>query len=79
ITAYENLLAQSGDAAPDTAQIIIPVPPRLGNVVIEADHLRKAFGDRLLIDDLSFKLPPGGIVGILGPNGAGKSTLFRMI
>jgi len=79
ITAYENLLAQSGDAAPDTAQIIIPAPPRLGNVVIEADHLRKAFGDRLLIDDLSFKLPPGGIVGILGPNGAGKSTLFRMI
>lgn len=79
ITAYENLLAQSGDAAPDTAQIIIPAPPRLGNIVIEADHLRKAFGDRLLIDDLSFKLPPGGIVGILGPNGAGKSTLFRMI
>ena len=79
ITAYEDLLAQSGDTALDTAQIIIPAPPRLGNVVIEADHLRKAFGDRLLIDDLSFKLPPGGIVGILGPNGAGKSTLFRMI
>jgi sulfate-transporting ATPase len=78
ITAYESLLAQSGEAAPDTAQIVIPAPPRLGNVVIEADHLRKAFGDRLLIDDLSFKLPPGGIVGILGPNGAGKSTLFRM-
>ncbi len=79
ITAYENLLAQSTEAASDTAQIIIPAPPRLGNVVIEADHLRKAFGDRLLIDDLSFKLPPGGIVGILGANGAGKSTLFRMI
>jgi ATP-binding cassette ChvD family protein len=79
ITSYEDLLAKSGDAAPDTAQIIIPAPPRLGNVVIEADHLRKAFGDRLLIDDLSFKLPPGGIVGILGPNGAGKSTLFRMV
>jgi len=79
ITAYENLLAQSSEATSDTAQIIIPAPPRLGNVVIETDHLRKAFGDRLLIDDLSFKLPPGGIVGILGPNGAGKSTLFRMI
>ena len=79
ITAYEDLLAQSTEATSDTAQIIIPAPPRLGNVVIEADHLRKAFGDRLLIDDLSFKLPPGGIVGILGPNGAGKSTLFKMI
>ena len=79
ITAYENLLAQGGDAAADTAQIIIPTPPRLGNVVIEADHLQKGYGDRLLIDNLSFKLPPGGIVGILGPNGAGKSTLFRMI
>ncbi|MBV8548947.1 MAG: energy-dependent translational throttle protein EttA [Alphaproteobacteria bacterium] len=79
ITAYENLLAQSGEAAPDTAQIIIPTPPRLGNNVIDGDHIRKAYGDRLLIDDLSFKLPPGGIVGILGPNGAGKSTLFRMI
>lgn len=79
ITAYENLLEQSGEAAPDTAQIIIPTPPRLGHNVIDGDHIRKAFGDRLLIDDLSFKLPPGGIVGILGPNGAGKSTLFRMI
>lgn len=79
ITAYENLLAQSTEATSDTAQIIIPAPPRLGNVVIEANHIRKAFGDRLLIDDLSFKLPPGGIVGILGANGAGKSTLFRMI
>lgn len=79
ITAYENLLAQSTEATSDTAQIIIPAPPRLGNVVIEANHIRKAFGDRLLIDDLSFKLPPGGIVGVLGANGAGKSTLFRMI
>ncbi len=79
ITAYEDLLAKGGEAAPDTAQIIIPAPPRLGNLVIEADHLRKSFGDRLLIDDLSFRLPPGGIVGIIGPNGAGKTTLFRMI
>ena len=79
ITAYESLLAQSGDKAPDTAQIVIPTPPRLGNVVVEAEHINKAFGDRLLIDDLSFKLPPGGIVGIIGPNGAGKTTLFRMI
>lgn len=79
ITAYENLLAQSGDASSDTAQIIIPAPPRLGNTVIEAQHLQKSYGDRLLIDDLSFKLPPGGIVGVLGPNGAGKSTLFKMI
>jgi ATPase subunit of ABC transporter with duplicated ATPase domains len=78
-TAYESLLAQGGDAAPDTAQIIIPAPPRLGNLVIETQHLRKSFGDRLLIDDLSFRLPPGGIVGIIGPNGAGKTTLFRMI
>ncbi|MDX2027073.1 MAG: energy-dependent translational throttle protein EttA [Alphaproteobacteria bacterium] len=79
ITAYDNLLAQSADAAPDTAQIIIPAPPRLGNTVIDATHLKKAYGDRLLIEDLSFKLPPGGIVGIIGANGAGKTTLFRMI
>ena len=61
------------------AQIIIPVGERLGDVVIEADHLRKGYGNRLLIEDLSFALPPGGIVGVIGPNGAGKSTLFRMI
>lgn len=79
ITSYENLLAQSGEASTETAQIIIPTPPRLGNTVIDADHISKSFGDRLLIDDLSFKLPPGGIVGVLGPNGAGKSTLFKMI
>jgi ATP-binding cassette ChvD family protein len=79
ITSYETLLAQSAEATSDTAQIVIPTPPRLGNVVIEADHLRKSFGDRLLIDDLSFKLPPGGVVGIMGANGAGKSTLFHMI
>jgi len=79
ITAYENLLSQNTETTADTAQIIIPAPPRLGTKVIEAEHLRKAFGDRLLIDDLSFRLPPGGIVGVIGPNGAGKTTLFRMI
>ncbi|MBB6253875.1 energy-dependent translational throttle protein EttA [Nitrospirillum iridis] len=79
IQAYEELLAQSTKEAITDTQIVIPVPPRLGNVVIEADHVKKAFGDRLLIDDLSFRLPPGGIVGIIGPNGAGKTTLFRMI
>ncbi len=79
ITAYENLLSQSTEATADTAQIIIPAPPRLGNNVIDAEHLQKAFGEKLLIEDLNFKLPPGGIVGIIGPNGAGKSTLFRMI
>ena len=79
LSAYEDLLAQSNEKAPDTAQIVIPAGPRLGNVVIEADHLGKGFSDRLLIDDLSFRLPPGGIVGVIGPNGAGKTTLFRMI
>jgi ATP-binding cassette ChvD family protein len=79
ISAYENLLAENGQKAPDQAQIIIPAPPRLGQVVVDVEHLSKAFGDRLLIDDLSFKLPPGGIVGIIGANGAGKTTLFRMI
>lgn len=79
INAYETLLAQSKDQAGGEAQIIIPVPPRLGNVVIEADHLFKGYGERMLIEDLNFRLPPGGIVGVIGPNGAGKTTLFRMI
>ena len=79
ITAYESLLAEGGDQAAEAGQITIPPGPRLGDLVIEAQHLRKGFGDHLLIDDLSFKLPPGGIVGIIGPNGAGKTTLFRMI
>jgi sulfate-transporting ATPase len=79
ITAYESLVAASNEKAPDTAQIVLPPGPRLGALVIEAEHLRKGFGDRLLIDDLSFRLPPGGIVGVIGPNGAGKTTLFRMI
>ena len=61
------------------AEIVIPPGPRLGNVVIEAEGLRKGYGNNLLIDDLNFKLPPGGIVGVIGPNGAGKTTLFRMI
>ncbi|MDX2103661.1 MAG: energy-dependent translational throttle protein EttA, partial [Alphaproteobacteria bacterium] len=79
IASYETLLAQSKEKAPDSAQIVIPPGPRLGSVVIEAEGLVKGFGDRLLIDSLSFKLPPGGIVGVIGPNGAGKTTLFRMI
>ena len=79
ITAYEKLLADSADRAPGSAQIIIPAGERLGDVVIEADHLSKGFGDRLLIEKLSFNLPPGGIVGVIGANGAGKTTLFRMI
>ncbi len=79
ITAYDDLLTQNANKAPETCQIVIPTPPRLGSVVVETDHLRKGYGDRLLIDDLTFKLPAGGIVGIIGANGAGKSTLFRMI
>ena len=79
IQAFEELRAQAAERNPDTAQIIIPEGPRLGDLVIEAVNLRKGYGNHLLIDDLSFKLPPGGIVGIIGPNGAGKTTLFRMI
>jgi energy-dependent translational throttle protein EttA len=79
IRAYEELAAEAGKDKSGKAQITIPPGPRLGNLVIEADHLEKGFGDRLLIDGLSFKLPPGGIVGVIGPNGAGKTTLFRMI
>jgi ATP-binding cassette ChvD family protein len=79
VTAYEALLAQQNEKATETAQIYIPAGPRLGDLVIEAKDLTKGFGDRLLIEGLSFKLPPGGIVGVIGPNGAGKTTLFRMI
>jgi ATP-binding cassette ChvD family protein len=79
IAAYEDLLRRSQDKAPDPTEITIPPAPRLGNTVIVAETLSKGFGDRLLIDNLSFKLPPGGIVGVIGPNGAGKSTLFKMI
>jgi ATP-binding cassette ChvD family protein len=79
VTAYESLVAQSREKAPETAQIVLPPGPRLGDLVVEAEHVRKAFADRLLIEDLDFRLPPGGIVGIIGPNGAGKTTLFRMV
>jgi ATP-binding cassette ChvD family protein len=76
---YEELLAKAAEKQAQTTQIVIPVAERLGQNVIEFEHLRKGFGDNLLIDDLSFRLPPGGIVGVIGPNGAGKTTLFRMI
>jgi ATP-binding cassette ChvD family protein len=76
---YEELLKKAGEKQTQSAQIVIPVAERLGQNVIDFDHLNKAFGNNLLIDDLTFKLPPGGIVGIIGPNGAGKTTLFRMI
>ncbi|MGA2758430.1 MAG: energy-dependent translational throttle protein EttA, partial [Solirubrobacteraceae bacterium] len=76
---YEALLAAEGDVKLDQVQIHIPAGPRLGDLVIEASELRKGFGDRLLIENLSFSLPRGGIVGVIGPNGAGKTTLFRMI
>ena len=79
IQAYEQMLAAGGQQQAEAGQIRIPPGPRLGEVVVVAEHLRKGFGNRLLIDDLSFRLPPGGIVGVIGPNGAGKTTLFRMI
>ena len=79
IRAYDDMLAEAGKDKSGKAQITIPPGARLGDVVIEADHLEKGFGETLLIDGLSFKLPPGGIVGVIGPNGAGKTTLFRMI
>ena len=79
IQAYEELVAKSNEKAPGTAQIIIPAGPRLGDLVLEAKDISKGYGDRLLIDDLSFKLPPGSIMGVIGPNGAGKTTLMRMI
>ncbi|MBG77439.1 MAG: energy-dependent translational throttle protein EttA [Alphaproteobacteria bacterium] len=79
IAAYEEMLANSQKLTDRNAQIVIPAPPRLGDLVIEAKGVRKAFGDKLLMDDLSFKIPAGAIVGVIGPNGAGKSTLFKMI
>ncbi|MGD9476176.1 UNVERIFIED_ORG: energy-dependent translational throttle protein EttA [Roseateles sp. XES5] len=79
IRAYDELVKAAADRRPGDAQIVIPVGERLGNTVIEAENLTKAYGDRVLIENLTFKLPPGGIVGVIGPNGAGKTTLFRMI
>ena len=79
LSAYEKLLEQDKENRSETTKISIPAGPRLGDIVIEANNLEKAFGDRLLIDDLNFRLPPGGIVGVIGPNGAGKTTLFKMI
>ncbi|HXF76125.1 MAG TPA: energy-dependent translational throttle protein EttA, partial [Methylomirabilota bacterium] len=79
ISAYEALLGQEAQKRREELEIPIPPGPRLGNVVIEAEGVSKAYGERLLIDDMTFKLPPGGIIGVIGPNGAGKTTLFRMI
>jgi energy-dependent translational throttle protein EttA len=79
LNAYESLVAQNREKAPETAQIVLPPGPRLGDVVIEAQGLAKGYGDRLLLEALDFRLPPGGIVGVIGPNGAGKTTLCRMI
>jgi ATPase subunit of ABC transporter with duplicated ATPase domains len=79
LDAYEKLLAEEQNAKLDSVEIHIPAGERLGDKVVEAKGLSKGFGDRLLIEDLSFSLPPGGIVGVIGPNGAGKTTLFRMI
>jgi len=79
ITAYEKLLGQAGEKQEKDLELYIPPGPRLGNVVIEAERVNKAFGDKLLVENMDFRLPPGGIVGVIGPNGAGKTTLFRMI
>ena len=79
LNAYEKMLEEQQSSREDVAKIIIPAGPRLGDVVIEADNLSKAFANKLLVEDLDFRLPPGGIVGVIGPNGAGKTTLFRML
>ena len=79
LASYEKLLAEDQATRLDTVEIHIPAGPRLGDVVVRAEHLQKGFGDRLLVEDLTFDLPRGGIVGVIGPNGAGKTTLFRMI
>jgi energy-dependent translational throttle protein EttA len=79
VSAYESLVAAEAERRADDVEIVIPPGPRLGDVVVAAEHLGKGYGDRLLIDDLTFSLPRGGIVGVIGPNGAGKTTLFRMI
>jgi ATPase subunit of ABC transporter with duplicated ATPase domains len=79
ITSYEELLSQEKARSQKELEIFIPAGDRLGGIVIEAEHLSKAYGDNILIEDMNFSLPPGGIIGIIGPNGAGKTTLFRMI
>lgn len=79
ISAYENLLSQEAEKRENDLELFIPPGPRLGDMVIEADKVNKAYGDRLLVEDMSFKLPAGGIVGVIGPNGAGKTTFFKMI
>jgi ATPase subunit of ABC transporter with duplicated ATPase domains len=79
LASYERLLAEEQNVRLDRVEIHIPAGPRLGDVVVEADGVSKGFGDRLLVEDMTFSLPPGGIVGVIGPNGAGKTTLFRMI
>ena len=79
IAKYEEMLQKSQELVTGVADIVIPPGPRLGNIVIEAEDLRKGYGNNVLIEGLNFKLPPGGIVGVIGPNGAGKTTLFRMI
>ena len=79
LSAYEKLLAEEQNVKLDKVEMHIPPGPRLGDLVIQADHLQKGFGDRLLVEDMTFSLPPAGIVGVIGPNGAGKTTLFRMI
>ena len=79
LAAYDEMLAEEQNVKLDAVEIHIPAGPRLGDVVVRAENVQKAFGDKLLVEDLSFNLPPNGIVGIVGPNGAGKTTLFRMI
>jgi len=79
LAAYERLLAEEGAQRLELVEIHIPAGPRLGDLVVEAEHVQKGYGERLLVEDLTFSLPPGGIVGVIGPNGAGKTTLFRMI
>ena len=79
LNAYERLLEEQQTAREDVAKIVIPAGPRLGDVVIEANNISKAFGGKLLVEDMNFRLPPGGIIGVIGPNGAGKTTLFKML